>query len=169
MDDGILLSIIYGIYLESFPQKWCQKMKNNRLRKFMHLPFYYHDLENLEIFCEKLTKQGFNSKEIESVTQNLEVKLNQKWEKTKFFINNSLRIIMFCITGLAVVFAWTFLSDNVPYGQRYEYLNIVTLIINVGVLFSLLIMIYLANKRTKEENLLSVLKDAQIIMKRSKP
>lgn len=91
MDDGILLSIVYGIYLESFPQKWYQKMKNNRLRKFMQLPFYYHDLENLEIFCGKLKKQGFSSKEIELVTQNLEVKLNQKWKKSKFFINNSLR------------------------------------------------------------------------------
>ncbi|MEI4282214.1 hypothetical protein WKV52_03200 [Tetragenococcus halophilus] len=169
MDDSVLLSIVYGIYIDTFPQKWYQKIGNNKTRKLMSLPFYYHNLKNLENFCAKLTKQGFNSKELAVLTQNLETELDKSWEKEKFSINNGLRIVMFCLTGLAAVFSWTFLTNNVSFVQRYEYLNILSNVISFGILLGLIFMTYLANKNknTKEKKLLSVLKDAQIIMNRS--
>lgn len=86
--------------------------------------------------------------------------------KNKFFGDNSLKFLMFCFTGLAVVFGWTLLPDNVPFARRYEYLNIVSYVINVGILVGMLIISYFANRKTKEEHLLPILKDAQIIMER---
>lgn len=84
MHDSILFGIVYRTYLESFPQKWSQKMRNKKISRSMGRPSYHNDLKNLENFCRKLIKQKINSKEIAKLVQNLEIELSKNWEKTNF-------------------------------------------------------------------------------------
>jgi len=78
------------------------------------------------------------------------------------------RIVIFFITGIAIVFAWTFLADELPYSERPGFLTIITNIIVIGGSIVLGFLSYFQDKAfEEEEDFLSILKDAQIIMKRN--
>ncbi|QGP75898.1 hypothetical protein [Tetragenococcus halophilus] len=104
---------------------------------------------------------------LQGLTQNLETSLNYKVRKRANLVNTILRIAIFLITGIAFVFSWTFLADELPYSDRPDFLTIIT---NVTVIAGSIVLgslIYFQDEGFKEEeDFLSILKDAQILMKK---
>jgi len=166
MDDSVLLNMIYQIYIETFPQKRKQKRKNKRRRRLSSEQLYY-EFKSLKEFCRKIKKREVTLEILQGLTQNLETSLNYKVRKRANLVNTILRIAIFLITGIAFVFSWTFLADELPYSDRPDFLTIIT---NVTVIAGSIVLgslIYFQDEGFKEEeDFLSILKDAQIIMKK---
>ncbi|MEK0174933.1 hypothetical protein WN867_08685 [Tetragenococcus halophilus] len=167
MDDSVLLNMIYEIYVETFPQKRKQSRQRKKRVKLSSEQLY-HEFRSLKEFCRKIEKIEITLWALQELTQNLETSLNYKLEKRAKFIDNVSRIVIFFITGIAIVFAWTFLADELPYSERPGFLTIITNIIVIGGSIVLGFLSYFQDKAfEEEEDFLSILKDAQIIMKRN--
>ncbi|MDN6835705.1 MAG: hypothetical protein L0L86_06140 [Lactococcus lactis] len=165
MDDSILLNMIYQIYIETFPQKRKQKSKNKKRIKLSGEQLY-NEFRSLKQFCTTIEKRGVTLEALQEFTQNLETSLNYKVGKREKLVDNISRIIIFLATGIAVVFAWTFLADELPYSERPDFLLIIAYIIAiVGSIVSGFLSYFQDKAFEKEEDFLSVLRDAQIVMK----
>ena len=105
MDDSVLLNMIYEIYVETFPQKRKQSRQRKKRVKLSSEQLY-HEFRSLKEFCRKIEKIEITLWALQELTQNLETSLNYKLEKRAKFIDNVSRIVIFFITGIAIVFAW---------------------------------------------------------------